>query len=86
MKKFLLLLIMLILTLFIVGCKKEDDLFDLNGYCIENNYNLLWLDETKTKTRTDLPVSYIALVENNDGELMIFLLNENYSIVELMCI
>lgn len=85
MKKIFLLLVC-ILAILLSGCKKEDYTFDIKGYCIENNYNLLWLDKTEAKTRTDLSVSYIALVENNEGDLMLFLLDENYSIVSLMCI
>ena len=81
MKKLFLLLVC-ILAILLSGCQK----FDFDNYCKENNYNKLWMSSTQATTRTGLKVNYIALVENNEGDLRLLLLDENYSIVELMCI
>ena len=78
MKKIFLLLVC-ILAILLSGCKKSN--FD--NYCKENNYNILWKDYTQATTSTGLQARYIALVENNEGDLRLLLLDKNHEIIQI---
>ena len=77
MKKIFLLLVC-ILAIFLSGCKKSFD-----NYCKENNYNTLWMSYSRATTSTGLQARYIALVENNEGDLRLLLLDKNHEIIQI---